>query len=116
MIIKMANINGPATSFVDSVMIFTLLLNVRFSFHNNLLYAFSVTTIAASTIVHIAIAIQPSDMIFEGIWNNFIHKNVISIPTTNETAVISDAQKFHKNRNNIITVIINSAVSIELSV
>ena len=115
-IISMANMSGHATSFVDSVIIFVLSLSVRCSVHNNLLYAFSVTTIAASTIVPIAIAIPPSDMIFEGILNNFIHANVMSIPTTSDTAVISEAPKFHKKRKSIITVIIISAVSIDESV
>jgi hypothetical protein len=79
----------------------------------NLLYAFSVTTIAASTIVPIAIAIQPSDIIFEGIPNNFILAKVINTHTTSAITVIRDAQKFHKNTNSIIAVIIISAVSID---
>jgi hypothetical protein len=55
-------------------------------------------------------------MIFEGIWNTFIHKNVINTHTTRETAVINDAPKFHKNKNNITKVINNSEVRIEVRV
>ncbi|MGB2111056.1 MAG: hypothetical protein ACPHY8_04225 [Patescibacteria group bacterium] len=50
---------------------------------------------------------------FEGILNNFIHKKVINIQTIRDIAVTSDAPKFHKNINKIITVIISSVVSIQ---
>jgi len=66
--------------------------------------------------VHIAIAIHQRDIIFDGILNNFIHENVIRIHTTKEAAVIREAQKFHKNKNNITTVIIISDVSIDFKV
>lgn len=115
-IISIANIRGQATSFVESVIIATLSFKVRLCFHSNLLYAFSVTTIAASTMVPIAIAIQPSDMIFDGIPNTFIQAKVISTPITRETAVMREAPKFHRKRKSIITVIIISAVSIDESV
>lgn len=115
-IISMANIRGQATSFVESVIITTLSFKVRFCFHNNLLYAFSVTTIAASTIVPIAIAIQPNDIIFDGIPNTFIHVKVISTPITRDTAVMREAPKFHRKRKSMITVITISAVSIDESV
>lgn len=74
------------------------------------------TTIAASTIVPIAIAIPQSDMIFEGMPKSFIRAKVISTPMSKATTVTSDAQKFHKKRKRIIAVIISSAVSIDESV
>ena len=55
-------------------------------------------------------------IIFEGILNNFIHKNVMSIQITREIAVISDAQKFQRNKKRIITVIMSSDVIILESV
>jgi hypothetical protein len=63
--------------------------------------------------VPIAIAIQPSDMMFEGIPNTFIEAKVMSTPITNDTAVIREAPKFQRKRNSIITVISISAVSID---
>lgn len=74
------------------------------------------TTIAASTIVPIAIAIPPSDIIFEGMLKIFIHAKVMSTPTIRAIAVINEAQKFQRNNKRIITVISISAVSIEESV
>jgi hypothetical protein len=112
-IISIANMSGHATSLVDSVIITVLCFIVRFCFQSNLLYAFSVTTIAASTIVPIAMAIQPSDIIFEGISKSFMQANVINTHTTRAITVTRDAQKFHKNRNSIIAVIIISAVRID---
>jgi hypothetical protein len=125
-IISIANIKGQATSFVDFIITSTLLSKeIVFSLPeaiffssslSSLLYAFSVTTIAASTIVHIAIAIHQRDIIFDGIVNSFIHKNVISIHITKDITVTSDAPKFHKNKNIITTVIKSSEVNIDFRV
>lgn len=115
-IISIAKRRGHATSLVETRIILLLSFTVRFFFPSNLLYAFSVTTIAASTIVPIAIAIPQRDIIFDGIPSIFIQRNVISTQTIRDIAVTSEAQKFHKKRNKIITVIIISAVRIELRV
>jgi|GEM_PF-2638909 len=115
-IIRIANKSGHQTSFVESVIIFVFSLRVTFSFPSNLLYAFSVTTIAASTIVHIAIAIHQSDIIFDGIEKIFIHKNVVRIHITKDIAVTKEAPKFQRNKKSIITVIISSEVSMLESV
>lgn len=111
-IISIANMSGHATSLVESVIIFVLSFRESFPLPRSLLYAFSVTTIAASTIVPIAIAIPQSDMMFEGILNTFISAKVISTPIIRDRAVTREAQKFHKKRKSITTVIIISAVSI----
>jgi hypothetical protein len=69
---------------------------------------FSLTTIAASTIVHMAIAIPHRLMIFEGIPKRYIKRKVNTIPTTKETTTANVAPKCHKNIHKISAVIIIS--------
>lgn len=116
MIMSIANMSGHATSFVESVIIFVLSFRERFSFPRSLLYAFSVTTIAASTIVPIAIAIPQSDMMLDGIPKSFMSANVIRTHITKAITVTSEAPKFQRNKSSIIAVIISSAVNIDESV
>lgn len=113
MIMSIANRSGQATSLVESVIILVLSLIERFSFHRSLLYAFSVTTIAASTIVPIAMAIPPSDIILEGMPNSFMSANVIRTHIIKAITVTRDAPKFQRNKSSIIAVIISSAVNMD---